>query len=192
MSRGRPKMPLKDRKIRLWYVLNVEHGTDKRVRKELKRQAKIQNVQQIAGVISPRCPQEGPGGKTQRRMMFPGYILVRCKFCPEVMSLVQSVKGSIGFLMNPADPTPLESREAAYVLIQNSKKVPKETEKAPSQTTPSSISYKMDDRVEVIDGTWTGYEGIVKRVNGSLVTIEMPVMGVPTQVHIQPNQLRKL
>jgi transcription antitermination factor NusG len=94
--------------------------------------------------------------------------------------------------MNPADPTPLESREAAYVLIQNSKKVPKETEKAPSQTTPSSISYKMDDRVEVIDGTWTGYEGIVKRVNGSLVTIEMPVMGVPTQVHIQPNQLRKL
>jgi transcription antitermination factor NusG len=125
-------------------------------------------------------------------MMFPGYILVRCKFCPEVMSLVQSVKGSIGFLMNPADPTPLESREAAYVLIQNSKKVPKETEKAPSQTTPSSISYKMDDRVEVIDGTWTGYEGIVKRVNGSLVTIEMPVMGVPTQVHIQPNQLRKL
>jgi transcriptional antiterminator NusG len=192
MSRGRPKMPLKDRKIRLWYVLNVEHGTDKRVRKELKRQAKIQNIQQIAGVISPRCPQQGPGGRMQRRMMFPGYILVRCKFCPEVMSLVQSVKGAIGFLMNPADPTPLESREAAYVLIQNSRKVVKEMESTPSQPITQDVSYNDGDRVIVKDGIWTGCEGKIRKIEGNHITIEVIVMRRPVDVHLQSNELRKL
>lgn len=194
MPRGRPKKALKDRAIRLWYVLCVESGADTKVQKEVKRQAKIQGLEKDVGrVVRPRCPQEDDNGVVKRRMMFPGYLLIKCKFNERVFHLVNSIDGAIGFLMDPRNPTPLETVEAAYVLIRQKEKVVKDSEDTTPQPTPAPVQqkYKGGDKVKIVNSAWAGYDGQVIGYKNEKYLVQVMVMGIPTPVPLAQDDIER-
>ena len=86
-----------------WYVVRAITGQEKKVKHnvqvELERDNKLSYVPEIL-IPTEKVYQVKDGKKViKERNAFPGYILVRADFSdPEVMPLIKSVSGVVGFL----------------------------------------------------------------------------------------------
>ena len=86
-----------------WYVVRAITGQEKKVKHnvevELERDNKLSYVPEIL-IPTEKVYQVKNGKKViKERNAFPGYILVRADFSdPEIMPLIKSVSGVVGFL----------------------------------------------------------------------------------------------
>jgi len=180
--------PLLQRKRKWWFVLCVESACDKKVRKELKKQIKIQEMQKLIGQITiPRSAQLGPNGKMQNRMSFPGYLLIHARWCDEVFHLLKSIRHANGLLMNPKEPTPLPDQEAAKVFLMERVEKKKPVPRLPMSKRP----WNPGDRVTSRDGTFKECIGIVGTVIEGKVIVIFHLLGKQVPVEFHPNQLEE-
>src|SRR6201999_1030594 len=105
-----------------WYIVHTYSNFEKKVTEEIKRQAKLQELEEyIEDVIVPteEVVEVRRGQKVNsERKFLPGYVLLRARLTNEVYHLVKDVAKVTGFLGQNNKPMPLRQSEVDRILNQ--------------------------------------------------------------------------
>jgi transcriptional antiterminator NusG len=172
-----------------WYIVHTYSNFERKVAEEIKRQAKIQDLEDLVvdvvvpteEVIEVRRGQK----KSSERKFLPGYVLLNAKLTDEVYHLVKNVAKVTGFLGQGNKPMPLRQGEVDRILNQahESAEHPK-----------SSITFEIGEQVRVADGPFTSFTGVVEEVDEdrSRLKVAVSIFGRATPVELEYGQVEKV
>jgi transcriptional antiterminator NusG len=174
-----------------WYALQVYSGHENKVKTLLeKRIAESANrnviIRQV--LVPTQEVMEIKGGKKTKvtKNLYPGYILVEARMNDETQYFINSITGIIKFLGAGASPQPLREREVNKILGRID-----EVKEAPEEVT---IPFDVGDPVEVVEGPFSDFSGIVEEVypEKGKVKVTVSLFGRPTAVELDYLQLKKV
>ena len=173
-----------------WYILHVRTGQEDTVKKMLLNQQE-EDISAIKQVIIPTedVSDISKGEKKiKKRRFWPGYILIEIDEQKEneiVWHMIRKTPGVLGFLGAGQNPTPLSQEEAEKVLS--------EVEERKSKPTPK-VEFSVGDKVEIIDGPFLNFSGIVEEVypNTQRLKISVSIFGRATPVELNYWQVEKI
>ncbi|MBV9570733.1 MAG: transcription termination/antitermination protein NusG [Alphaproteobacteria bacterium] len=172
-----------------WYIVHTYSNFERKVAEEIKRQAKLQDLDDfVADVVVPteevveiRRGQK----KNSERKFLPGYVLLNAKLTDEVYHLVKNVAKVTGFLGQGNKPMPLRQGEVDRILNQahESAEHPK-----------STIHFEIGEQVKVADGPFQSFTGVVEEVDEdrSRVKVAVSIFGRATPVELEYGQVEKI
>jgi transcriptional antiterminator NusG len=172
-----------------WYIVHTYSNFEKKVAEEIKRQAKIQELDDfVADVIVPtEDVMEVRHGKkvNSERKFLPGYVLLNAKLTDDVYHLVKNVAKVTGFLGQNNKPMALRQGEVDRILNQvtDSAEHPK-----------STISFEIGEQVKVADGPFASFNGVVEEVDEdrSRLKVAVSIFGRATPVELEYTQVEKI
>ena len=172
-----------------WYIVHTYSNFERKVAEEIRRQAKIQELEDyIADVVVPteevvevRRGQK----KSSERKFLPGYVLLHAKLTDEVYHLVKNVAKVTGFLGQNNKPMPLRQGEVDRILNQ--------VHEGAEHPKPS-ITFEIGEQVRVADGPFTSFNGVVEEVDEerSRLKVAVSIFGRQTPVELEFTQVEKL
>ena len=172
-----------------WYIVHTYSNFEKKVAEEIKRQAKIQGLEEeVVDVIVPteEVIEVRSGQKVNaERKFLPGYVLLHAKLTDECYHLVKNVAKVTGFLGQNNKPMALRQGEVDRILNQV-------TEGA--EHPKSSITFEIGEQVRVADGPFTSFTGVVEEVDEgrSRVKVAVSIFGRATPVELEFTQVEKV
>ena len=173
-----------------WYVVHAYSGFEKSVQKALKERIDRENMQDRFGKILVPVEEvvdmkNGKRSLTERKF-FPGYVLVEMEMTDESWHLVKSTPKVTGFVGGTANrPAPIPQKEVDAIMQQMQEGVEKPKPK---------ILFEVGERVRVIDGPFTDFNGAVDEVNyeRNKLRVSVQIFGRETPVELEFNQVEKL
>ena len=172
-----------------WYIVHTYSNFEKKVSEEIKRQAKIQGLEDlIEDVLVPteEVVEVRRGQKVNsERKFLPGYVLLRAKLTDEAYHLVKNVPKVTGFLGQNNKPMPLRQGEVDRILNQVSEG---------AEHPKSTITFEIGEQVRVADGPFTSFTGVVEEVDEdrSRVKVAVSIFGRATPVELEYTQVEKM
>ena len=174
-----------------WYVVRAITGQEKKVKHnvevELERDNKLSYVPEIL-IPTEKVYQVKNGKKViKERNAFPGYILVRADFSdPEVMPLIKSVSGVVGFLGSKDQPVPLRPNELSRILGT--------ADELSTTELTEDDHYLIGEAVKVIDGPFNDFDGVIEEINEEKrkLKVMVKIFGRRTPLELNYNQVQKL
>lgn len=171
-----------------WYILNTisgsENGVKKLIEEQIKKHGMSDHFEQIVVPII-EVPEIKRGKKviTEKKFM-PGYILIKMNMTDESWHLVKSVPKTTGFLGSKTRPQSLSENEVESVFKQM------ETE---AKSVSSASLYNPGDKVEVIDGPFDSFSGIVEEVDlqKQILKVSVSIFGKDTPIELNFTQVKK-
>lgn len=175
-----------------WYALQVYSGHENKVKTLLEKRVTESTDPQvlIRQVLVPTQEvMEIKGGKKTKvtKNLYPGYILVEAVMNKETQHFINAITGIIKFLGSEAQkPQPLREREVNKILGRID-----EVKEAPEEVT---IPFDIGDSVEVVEGPFSDFSGIVEEVypEKGKVKVTVSLFGRPTAVELDYMQLKKV
>ena len=171
-----------------WYSVSVLSNFEKKVAEQIRELAAQQGLQdQIVEVLVPTEEEievrKGKKVHTERRFM-PGYVLVRMEMSDKAYHLINSINRVTGFLGQQGRPMPMRDSEVAAIL----NKVEEGAE-----TPRSLVSYEVGETVNVIDGPFEGFSGMVEDVDmeNARLKVTVSIFGRATPVELEFTQVSK-
>ena len=171
-----------------WYILHTVSGSENGVKRNLQDQIGKKGMSElfeeiVVPVIEVPEIKRGKQVITEKKFM-PGYILIKMKMTDESWHLVKSVSKISGFLGSKTVPKPMTQAEVDRIF--------KQMESA-SKTAGSSSLYNVGDKIQVIDGPFDSFSGVVEEVNGSSekLRISVSIFGKATPIELSFTQVRK-
>lgn len=126
-------------------------------------------------------------GKTydSERKFFPGYIIVRMQLTDPAWNLVKNTARVTDFLGMKGKPIPISEREAKNMLQQMEEG---------ATAAPINITFDIGENVEVTDGPFASFQGIVEShdIENQRVTVSVSIFGRATPVELTYGQVQKL
>jgi len=172
-----------------WYIVHTYSNFERKVSEEIRRQAKIQELEDyIADVIVPTEEvievRRGQKVNSERKFL-PGYVLLRARLTDEVYHLVKNIPKVTGFLGQNNKPMPLRQGEVDRILNQVSEG---------AEHPKSTISFEIGEQVRVADGPFTSFTGVVEEVDEdrSRVKVAVSIFGRATPVELEYTQVEKM
>jgi len=154
---------------------------------ELERAAKTDYVPEIL-IPTEKIYQVKNGKKVvKERNAFPGYVLVQADFSdPEILPLIKSVTGIVGFLGSKESPVPLRQSELARILGT--------ADDLTGTEDAASEHYLVGEAVKVTDGPFNDFDGVVEEVNEEKkkLKVMVKIFGRRTPLELNYNQVQKL
>jgi transcriptional antiterminator NusG len=175
-----------------WYVVRAITGQEKKVKHnievELERARKSSYVPEIL-IPTEKVYQIKNGKKVvKERNAFPGYILVNADFSdPEVIPLIKSVSGVVGFLGSKDNPVALRPNELSRIL-GTADELSEGSAVAPEE------QYLVGEAVKVIDGPFNDFDGVIEEINDEKkkLKVMVKIFGRRTPLELNYNQVQKL
>jgi transcriptional antiterminator NusG len=123
--------------------------------------------------------------KISARKFYPGYVLVKMELTDESWHLVKDTPKVTGFVGSKEEPVAIPEAEAERIIAQMQEGVLKPKPK---------IKFELGDKVQVIDGPFTNFTGVVDEVRADRgrVKVMISVFGRPTPVELEFTQLEKV
>ena len=172
-----------------WYVLRAISGKEGKVKEYID--AEIKNGRlggHVAQVLIPTEKVKQIRGNKQvvkDRLYLPGYVLVEARLVGETVHELRNTPNVLGFLGGMDNPTPLRESEVNRILgkVDELEDVPQEIE----------IPFVAGESVKVIDGPFTGFSGVVEKVDDEKrkVTVTVKVFGRNTGLDLGCMQVEK-
>ncbi|WP_423363225.1 transcription termination/antitermination protein NusG [Mycoplasma sp. P36-A1] len=168
-----------------WYVVTTYSGYENKVKEYLERRIESMGLQEIIEqVIVPEVEETTADGKKKMKKIFPGYVLIQMDITDEAWYIVRNtpnVTGFVGSSGGGAKPIPLMDEEIDDILSQMG-------------LSQINVDYAIGDRVEVIEGSFIGTEGVVQSIDlkNSTVEVLLPFFGRETNTELKLNQVRKV
>lgn len=172
-----------------WYSVSVLSNFEKRVAEQIRHAIAENSLEaEIEEVLVPTEEvievRRGKKVTAERRFM-PGYVLVRMEMNDKTYHLVSSINRVTGFLGPQGRPMPMRDAEVNSILNRV-----EEGEAAPR----SLISFVAGERVNVIDGPFEGFEGMVEDVDeeAQRLKVTVSIFGRATPVELEYAQVTKI
>jgi transcriptional antiterminator NusG len=166
-----------------WYILQVHSGFEDKVKTALEERIKTEGLADFFGDIL--VPEEKVvemikgSRRTSSRRFFPGYMLVNMELDDRTWHLLhENLPRVIGFVGDDRNPTPLAEDEAAKIIgrVQDYSKRPR-----------PKVIFGVGDKVRVIDGPFTNFQGRVDEVfpDKGRLKVMVTIFGRETPVELE-------
>ena len=171
-----------------WYIIQSHSSFENKVASQIKEEAtKAKIVDKIDEIIVPThdVTEVKRGKRVQRKKKyFPGYILMKSEMDNDLYHLIKNLKKVSGFLGSKGIPIPVSDKEIDKILgnIKDGVAQPK-----------TVIEYSVGEKVQVIDGPFASFSGMVEDVDEEKhrLKVSVSIFGRPTPVDLEYNQVEK-
>lgn len=171
-----------------WYSVSVLSNFEKKIAEQIRQSAEESGLQdQIDEVLVPTEEvievRRGKKVTAERRFM-PGYVLVRMEMSDQGYHLISSINRVTGFLGPQGRPMPMRDAEVQAILGRVA-----EGEEAPR----TLISFEVGEKVQVNDGPFEGFDGMVDSVDddNQRLKVTVSIFGRETPVELEFTQVSK-
>lgn len=171
-----------------WYILHTMSGSENIVKKQIEEQILKNDMSSyFEEIFVPvvEVPQIKKGKKViQEKKFMPGYVLIKMEMNDQSWHLIKGVKKITGFLGSKNKPHPLKQSEVDKIFD----KIAVESESA-----KKSSLYNIGDKVDIIDGPFDNFSGVVENVDVELqkLTIAVSIFGKHTPIELGFTQVKK-
>ena len=171
-----------------WYIVQSHSSFENKVAQLIKEAAEKAKVSdKIEEIIVPThdITEVKRGKRVQRKKKyFPGYVLIKSEMDNNIYHLIKNIKKVSGFLGSKGSPVPVSDKEIEKILgqIKDGVVQPK-----------SGIEYSVGEKVQVIDGPFASFTGLVEDIDEekSRLKVSVLIFGRPTPVELEYNQVEK-
>ena len=171
-----------------WYIVQSHSSFENKVAQEIKEQAaKVNLSDKIEEIIVPThdITEVKRGKRVQRKKKyFPGYVLMKSEMDNTIYHMIKNLKKVSGFLGTKGTPIPVSEKEIEKILgqIKDGVAQPK-----------SGIEYNIGEKVQVIDGPFASFSGLVEDIDEDKLRLKVSVsiFGRPTPVDLEYSQVEK-
>lgn len=166
-----------------WYVVHTYSGYENKVKTDLEKTIKNRELEDFfEDIVVPMEEQvEIKDGKrkTNLRKVFPGYVLIKMIVTEESWYIVRNTRGVTGFVGSGTNPIPLTDDEIRNMGFDES---------------PINVDYDVDEQVEIMNGPFEGFVGMVQEINKekSKVKVLVSMFGRETPVELEFSQVKKV
>lgn len=171
-----------------WYAVSVLSNFEKKVAESIRESSEQHGYQdEIVQVLVPTEEvieiRRGKKVQTERRFM-PGYVLVQADLTDRAYHLIKDTNRVTGFLGPQGRPVPMRDAEVNAILNQ--------VEEG-SDSPRSLISFDVGEQVNVTDGPFEGFSGMVEDVDeeNSRLKVTVSIFGRATPVELEFTQVSK-
>ena len=171
-----------------WYIVQSHSSFENKVAQEIKEEATKANLSdKIEEIIVPThdITEVKRGKRVQRKKKyFPGYVLLKSEMDNKIYHMIKNLKKVSGFLGTKGTPIPVSEKEIEKILGQIKNSVVQ---------TKSGIEYNVGEKVQVIDGPFASFSGLVEDIDEEKLRLKVSVsiFGRPTPVDLEYNQVEK-
>ncbi|MBE6447396.1 MAG: transcription termination/antitermination protein NusG [Alphaproteobacteria bacterium] len=172
-----------------WYVVNVYSGSEQKVLDSIRDMALKRGLESMFGeILIPKEEiveiKKGEKIKSERKF-FPGYILVQMDLTDDTWHLVRRISRVSGFLGAKGKPLPISDAEVRRIV--------KRVEDS-ANTTNHSVNYEIGDTVNVCDGPFASFQGVIEDVEADKerVKVSVTIFGRATNVDLSFSQIEKV
>ena len=171
-----------------WYIVQSYSSFEKKVANAIKEEAtKAKLEDKIEEVFVPThdVTEVRRGKRVQRKKKyFPGYVLVKMDMDNQIYHLIKNIKKVSGFLGSKGTPVPVSDKEIEKILGQIKDGIAQPA---------SSVEYSIGEKVQVIDGPFASFNGLVEDVDEDKgrLKVSVSIFGRPTPVDLEYNQVEK-
>jgi len=171
-----------------WYIVQSHSSFENKVAKLIKEEAeKAKMSEKIEEIVVPThdVTEVKRGKRIQRKKKyFPGYVLIKSEMDNNFYHMIKNIKKVSGFLGSRGKPIPVSDEEVEKILgqIKDGVAQPK-----------SAIEYNIGETVQVIDGPFASFSGMVEDIDEEKLRLKVSVsiFGRPTPVDLEYNQVEK-
>ena len=172
-----------------WFIVQSHSNFENKVAgliKEEAEKAKISDKFELPVIAKHDVTEVKRGKRIQRKKKyFPGYVLVKCEMDNDIYHMIKNLKRVSGFLGSKGIPVPVSDKEIEKILgqIKDGVAQPK-----------SGIEYNVGEKVQVIDGPFASFSGMVEDIDEekSRLKVSVSIFGRPTPVDLEYNQVEKV
>ena len=171
-----------------WYIVQSHSSFENKVAKLIKEEAEKAKIsEKIEEIVVPThdVTEVKRGKRIQRKKKyFPGYVLVKTEMDNNIYHMIKNIKKVSGFLGSKGSPIPVSDKGVERILgqIKDGVAQPK-----------SAIEYNIGEMVQVIDGPFASFSGMVEDIDEEKLRLKVSVsiFGRPTPVDLEYNQVEK-
>tara|TARA_Y100000768_G_scaffold230947_1_gene174417 strand:+ start:426 stop:956 length:531 start_codon:yes stop_codon:yes gene_type:complete len=172
-----------------WYIVQSHSSFENKVAQEIKEEATKANLSdKIEEIIVPThdITEVKRGKRIQRKKKyFPGYVLLKSEMDNTIYHMIKNLKKVSGFLGTKGTPIPVSEKEIEKILgqIKDGVVQPK-----------SGIEYSVGEKVQVIDGPFASFSGLVEDIDEEKfrLKVSVSIFGRPTPVDLEYSQVEKV
>ena len=172
-----------------WYIVQSHSSFENKVASLIKEEAEKAKIsEKIEEIIVPThdITEVKRGKRVQRKKKyFPGYVLIKSEMDNNIYHMIKNIKRVSGFLGTKGVPVPVSDVEIDKILgqIKDGVAQPK-----------SGIEYIVGEKVQVIDGPFASFNGMVEEIDEekSRLKVSVSIFGRPTPVELEYNQVEKV
>lgn len=171
-----------------WYVVHTYSGYENRAKLSLEQRVKELGKEEFIGEVlvpSEKVVEVVKGEKrTSSRKFFPGYMLVQMELTDETWYLVKNTPKVTGFVGGATNPPSISDEEVQKIIGQMAEGLVHPKPK---------FEFSKGERVKVIDGPFSNFNGLVDDVNpdkGKLRVL-VSIFGRSTPVELEFFQVEK-
>ena len=172
-----------------WYIIQSHSSFENKVVTLIKEEAQKAKISdKIEEIIVPThdVTEVKRGKRIQRKKKyFPGYVLIKSEMDNNIYHMIKNIKRVSGFLGSKGIPIPVSDKEIEKILGQIKDGVVQPT---------SGIDYNIGEKVQVIDGPFASFNGLVEDVDEekSRLKVSVSIFGRPTPVDLEYSQVEKV
>ena len=171
-----------------WYIVQSHSNFENKVAGLIREEAEKANIsEKIEEIVVPThdVTEVKRGKRIQRKKKyFPGYVLIKTEMDNDLYHMIKNLKRVSGFLGSKGIPVPVSDKEIEKILgqIKDGVAQPK-----------SGIEYIIGEKVQVIDGPFASFSGMVEDIDEekSRLKVSVSIFGRPTPVDLEYNQVEK-
>jgi len=172
-----------------WYIVQSHSNFENKVAQLIEEEAKKSKISdKIEEIVVPThdITEVKRGKRVQRKKKYlPGYVLIKSEMDKNIYHMIKNIKRVSGFLGSKGVPVSVSNQEVEKILgqIRDGITQPK-----------SSIEYSIGEKVQVIDGPFASFTGLVEDVDEDKTRLKVAVsiFGRPTPVDLEYNQVEKI
>ena len=171
-----------------WYIIQSHSSFENKVAKLIKEESEKAKISdKIEEIIVPThdITVVKRGKRVQRKKKyFPGYVLIKSEMDNNIYHMIKNIKKVSGFLGSKGTPVPVSDKEIEKILGQIKDGVAQPA---------SSVEYSIGEKVQVIDGPFASFNGLVEDVDEDKgrLKVSVSIFGRPTPVDLEYNQVEK-
>lgn len=172
-----------DSKLR-WYALKVSSGSENSVKTAI-----LEHSSEI-DVLVPELEAIATDhnvGVAKKKKLIPGYLFLRLEMTDENYSKIKSIPKVLDFMVNTGpnkSPHPIPKEQINSLISQIQKK---------SDESWSACRYSEGHDVEIIDGPFKGFVGVINAVDNelSILKVSVVILGRATPIELNFAQVKR-
>ena len=171
-----------------WYIIQSHSSFENKVAKLIKEESEKAKISdKIEEIIVPThdITEVKRGKRVQRKKKyFPGYVLIKSEMDNNIYHMIKNIKKVSGFLGSKGTPVPVSDKEIEKILGQIKDGIAQPI---------SAVEYSIGEKVQVIDGPFASFNGLVEDVDEDKgrLKVSVSIFGRPTPVDLEYNQVEK-
>ena len=182
-----------------WYVVHSYAGYENKVKTNLE--SRIKSLEMDDYIYQIEVPTEevveikNGQRKPKKRMVYPGYILVRMDLTDASWSAVRNTPGVTGFVGATAQqPSALSIDEVVKILAPAAPRKPAQVAAETGEPIRTEVDFSVGEAVTVMDGPFASLPATIAEVNPGpqKIKVLVSIFGRETEVELGFTQVAKI